>query len=505
MAFDVTGVTKLSQAEVERAVYPFAGPGRTEADVSKAVKALQDAYTAKGYEAAVVDIPDQPRELFAQGIVTLRVNEVPVGTVAVTGAKHHSERGVRAAVPAAMPGQPLDLKALQTQVAAANRYPDRQIQPTFKPGTAPGTIDVELQVDSKRPLHVSEEFTNDHSPNTRPLRSIFSARYSDLWHLGHTISATYIVAPQDRSQSEIFAGSYIAPLLGTPWTIAISGYSSNSNVAALGGSNVLGNGFQVGARAIYRLPSEKTYQTISFGADFKDFNQNIFANGVSAGATPIRYTPVYAEYSLSSAGEKSTLDVTVGATAGFRVIKRIVCDPTVPPGQPCEVDQFRQREVNSQENFVHGNVTVNYTRVIQGDLSAALRLTGQISDSHLVTNEQFSIGGFTSVRGYLQTEAVGDEGLAGGLELRLPSLAQYLPKFVDELRFYGFGDGGFVHVIDTLPGQRRYYHLAGVGGGVRVRLFKFLSGEAAAGVPLVDGPISLRGHPRVTFTAKGEF
>lgn len=504
-AFDVSGVTRLTAAEVDKAIYPFEGPNRTEEDVSKAVKALQDAYNAKGYEAAIVDIPEQATALFSQGIIALRVNEVPVGKVVVSGAKHHSEKGVLAAIPAAKPGEPLDLKALQTQVADANRYPDRQIQPTFKPGGAPGTLDVDLQVDSKLPVHFSEELNNDHSPQTHPLRSITSIRYADLWHLGHTIAGTYIVAPADRKQSEVFAGSYVAPIAGTPWTFLVSGYTSNSNVAALGGSTVLGNGWQVGARVIYRLPGDKLFQTLSFGVDYKNFNQNILIGSTSTGSTPIRYAPVVAEYALSRAGSKSTLDVNVNLTAGLRVVKNVQCI-VVTAGQPCQpVDQFQQRELNALENFVHSSVTVNYTRVLRGDLSAAVKLTGQVADSHLVTNEQYTIGGLSSVRGYLQTEAVGDEGFAGGLELRLPSLAPFLPKSVDEFRFYSFVDGGFAHIIDVSGGQQQNFHLLGVGGGARLRLFKALSGDVAVGVPLIDGPVSPKGQPRVTFTAKGEF
>jgi hemolysin activation/secretion protein len=504
-AIDISGVTKLSAPEIERIVYAFTGPDRSPADVEGARKAIQDAYAAKGLEAVVVEIPQQPRELFAQGIVSIRVSEAPVGEVRVLDAKHHSSRVARAHVPSLVEGQPVDLRALQADIAAANRFPDRTITPSFKPGKEPGTVDVELKVKDEFPLHASVELSNDHSPSTEPLRLTASLRYTNLWEAGHTIAATYIVAPQSRRESEVYSGSYTAPLIGTPWTLLAYGYKSNSNIAALGGSNVLGNGYQVGLRAIYKLPAQKTFQSISFGPDFKNFEQDIFVGGVAAGSAPIRYIPLVAEYTLAGADDKSSYDFTLGVTAGVRAIKRIRC-AVIDPALPCvPVDQFRDREVDSNENFVHFNVSANYARVFAGDFVAAFRYSAQLADSHLVTNEQYSIGGMTSVRGYLQSEAVGDDGVSTSVELRSPSFATMFGSFVDELRVYGFVDSGWAHVRRALPEQKSDFGLVSVGGGVRIGLFKYLTGEIAVGVPLRDGPTSKRGDPRASFVAKGAF
>ncbi|MBN9990805.1 hypothetical protein JND45_15835, partial [Listeria monocytogenes] len=82
-AIDVLGVTKLSNAEIEKLVYPHLGPERGNDDVIAAQKALQAAYSAKGYEAVEVEIPIQPNDTFAQGIVQLVVHETPLGKVSV--------------------------------------------------------------------------------------------------------------------------------------------------------------------------------------------------------------------------------------------------------------------------------------------------------------------------------------------------------------------------------------------------------------------------------------
>lgn len=507
-AIDVSGATLLPQDRIEEIIYPYLGPDRSSDDVEAARKALQDAYAKLGYESVQVDIPPQPNSSFSQGIVALKVTEVPVGTVAVTGAKYHSAGLIKRQMPSIQTGRPLDLKALQTELNEANKFPDREVSPSFVPGKTPGTIDVELKVKDKLPLHASIEVNNDHSPSTTATRAVASARFTDIFRLGHTLTATYIVAPENRKETQVISASYTAPLLGTPWTLVLYGYKSDSNIAALGGSNVLGNGYQVGLRAMYQLPITKTYHSLSFGFDYKNFKQNITVNGEPAGQAPIEYLPLAIGYNFSAPGEKDNVDIALASTLGVRVFKKLRCfsvDPNSAPGTCQPVDQFKNKDLDANENFTHFNIDANYSHSFKRDIVAAARLSAQIADSHLVTNEQFSAGGMTSVRGYLQSEGVGDTGIVGSIELRSPSLAPLLPGFVDELRLFAFGDAGAVKVLRTLPDQTDFFHLVGVGGGARVSLFNHFNGEFVLGVPLLDGPNSKAGDVRAMFSAKGQF
>ena len=516
-AIDVSGVTKLSAEEIERIVYPHLGPDRSNDDVVAAQKGLQEAYAAKGYEAVLVDVPVQPEETFAQGIVQIAVSETPVGRVRVVGADHHPLTAVRAQMPSVVEGQPIDFKALQRDVAQANRVPDRSVEPRFTPGQVPGTLDIDLKVEDSRPLHASIDLSNDNSPSTEPLRLAATVRHTDLWSKGHSATFTYSVAPQNRQQSEVFSASYSAPLLGTPWSFMLSGYTSNSNVAALGGTQVLGDGFQIGLRAIYRLPSE-TFQQISFGVDFKDFNERLSVASAPLDPKPVRYVPLVAEYTFAKSGERQNFNFTLGTTAGFRVVKKTKCEDlggvnigdtatcTLPDGGVgVPVDILQNRAQSAIENFVHFNLDASYSYNLPKDWIIALHFVGQFSDSPLVTNEQFGVGGMTSVRGYYLTEAIGDDGFVSSVEAQLPDLAHLLGRSAQELRFYAFGDFGYARIRAPAAEQAANFYLASLGGGVRYRLLKYLSGEFLIGVPVRDGPITRGGDPRYSFSLKGEF
>jgi hemolysin activation/secretion protein len=502
-AYDVTGVTALPVSEIERLVYAHSGPDRTNNDVEAARKALQDAYAARGYGAVVVEVPVQEREVFAQGIVQITVNEVPVGQVRVTDSRYHSLWVARKQLASLVEGKPLDITALQRDVTQANRFPDRTLNPIFKPGRAPGTIDVDIKMDDSRPFHASLNLNNDASPATTQLRAIATLRYSNLFQTGQSATFTYIVSPLKRTETEVYSGSYTFPLLYTPWSFAISGYYSNSNIAALGGTSVLGNGYQVGARATYHLASSGTQQQFSFGVDYKNFKQNIQVGGALASATPIRYLPFEAQYTLAGASEQVSYSLSLGATVGLRAIRPRVC---AEPTGPCVlVDAFRNREQFSNENFVRGTLSFDLSYAFKNDMVAAFRLNGQLADSHLITNEQFSAGGLRSVRGYYSSEAVGDNGIAPSLELRSPSLAGSFGKWLTEARFFAFGDASFMRVLSPLPQQTSSFALVGLGGGLRVRIFDRISGEVLGAVAMTGGPVTKRGSPRVSFDVKGEF
>src|SRR5690606_40821982 len=54
-------------------------------------------------------------------------------------------------------------------------------------------------------------------------------------------------------------------------------------------------------------------------------------------------------------------------------------------------------------------------------LQTKLSVAGQVSGRPLISNEQFSIGGWDSVRGYYESQELGDDGVSGQFNLESPS------------------------------------------------------------------------------------
>ncbi|HTA66448.1 MAG TPA: POTRA domain-containing protein, partial [Xanthomonadaceae bacterium] len=157
MAFQVLGSSKLTVADIERAVYPFEGPKRTEADVESARAALQALYDKRGFPTVSVTVPAQDART---GLITLQVDEQRIGRLRVVGAKYFSPDDIARSAPSLAEGGVPNFKDVQHDIVELNQLPDRRVTPQIKAGTAPGTVDVDLDVQDTLPLHGSLELNN---------------------------------------------------------------------------------------------------------------------------------------------------------------------------------------------------------------------------------------------------------------------------------------------------------------------------------------------------------
>lgn len=467
----VRGNTKLQPGDIENSVDPYLGPGRSMNDVHAARDALQKLYQSKGYQSVVVEIPPQQVK---NGVILLQVTENSIGHLRVEGAKYHSPQEIRDAVPSLTQGTVPNFNQVQKELTDLNKQPGRQVVPLLSPGSMPQTMDVTLKVDDTYPLHGSVEVDNDHSAYTPDLRTIASVRYDNLWQLGHTISATYIVAPQDRHATEVYALSYLAPL-NTDWSLLGSAYKSNSNANTLGGTTVLGKGNAVSLQATKQLPvlGGDYTQMVSFGISRKHFEQNIQLGGQTLQA-PLTYYPLSASYTGQRTGEKSTLGFTFTGNFGWR-------------GVGSGNQAFDNQRYNARDNFADLRLDLDYAHSFAGDFAVATRASAQASTQPLISSEQFAAGGMSSVRGYLSAEDTADNGAIASVELRTPSIHSWLGSFANDWRFHVFVDSARLMLIDPLPEQRGRFTLLSAGVGTSFTVFHYLNGDLEYAYPLRDG------------------
>lgn len=494
-AFDVAGNTLLPPAAVEAAVYPHMGPGRTAGDVEAARLALEQAYQGRGYQTVVVEVPEQG---VTDRVIRIAVTETAVGRLRVTGSRFFSPEDIKRQAPSLAEGQVPNLEKAEREIEAINRTADRQVAPVLKPGRIPGTVDVDLAVTDELPLHGSLEVNNDHAAFTEDLRLNATVRYSNFWQRGHTLFAGYTVAPERREDLEVFQGSYLAPLRGTPWTLQLSGYDSNSRLATLGGTSVLGLGYQLNARAIYDLPQiGGVAHRFTVGADYNNLTlatSLLDEDGVIVPieAIGVTYVPLIADYSMSLATEQATTGVSLTLAASLR-------------GAADNDDEFLTNRFLGRANYFKLNATLDHVQTLPRGFVGVVQAGAQVADQPLVSREQFAIGGLGSIRGYLQAAALGDAGAYGDFELRSPLVLQSLSRFVEDWRFYAFGDVGQVKLFEPLPEQDSSTTLASVGLGTRFVILGRLSGDLLVAVPLRGAFDTETGDPYGFFTLRTEF
>jgi hemolysin activation/secretion protein len=487
----VRGNTVLEARDIERAVYPYLGPDRTLADIEAAREALQTIYQERGYQSVYVDLPEQQ---VAEGIVFLQVSETKVGRVRVVGAQHYSPLAIRDEVPALKEGEVPNFNQAQAELTGLNKSASRQVVPLVKEGRLPGTMDVDLKVEDKSPWQASLGLNNDYSADTTRLRSTASVGYDNLWQLGHSVSLTFFTAPQETDNAKVWSGSYSMPL-SSRWSLQFSGYKSDSNVATIGGTNVLGKGHSFGVSATYAMdPVGAWSNSLSIGLDYKKFDEAT-RFGDNEDQIPIKYLPftlAYNGYRYAESSQSSLGLSIVGASGSFF-------------NQSSDWQEFDNKRYMASPSFALLRGDGTHTQSLFGDWQLGLRGSFQLASGALVSNEQFSAGGMTSVRGYLAAERTGDDGLLGSIEWRTPSLARWLGSNVNEWRFYAFADAATLRLRDPLPEQDASYSLASVGLGTRLQVLDWLAGTMDWGYPLKDGPNTRKHDPRLNFSVRASF
>ena len=516
--FAVQGATKLSQFDLEQAIYPYLGPNKTADDVEKARAALEKAYHDKGFQTVSVSVPAQNVQ---NKVVVLKVTELKVGRLRVKNSRYFDINDIKRDAPSLAEGAVPNFGDVTKDIVSLNQWPDRKVTPALRAGVTPGTVDVDLNVDDTLPLHGSLELNNRQSPNTTPLRLTASAQYNDLWQLGHSVSVSYQIAPMRPEDAEVFSGSYLARVPHIDWlSFLVYGVDSNSDVAAIGGLNVVGPGQIIGARGVITLPSaENFYQTLSLGPDYKRFGETVSQTG-SNFSSPVTYYPLVANYTNKYQTDKYSAQLTASVTGNLRPFSS---GPT----------DFDNRRYLASANFIHLNIDTSHTQELPQGFQLYGRLQGQLADGPLVSSEQIAMGGLDTVRGYLESETLGDDGVAGTFELRSPDIAPTLQKLwqppaaaktatdkndsdknsntvpaipvFNEWRFFVFADAGVAQVLEPLPEQQSKFDLWSAGAGTRFKFFNYLNGMVVVAVPMISQTYTPAYDPRVIFRIWGEF
>jgi hemolysin activation/secretion protein len=488
--YRVQGVRHLSREQVEDAVYPFLGPGRSRADLEMARAALEKAYRDSGLNTVAVQLPEQS---VRNGLIVLQVVEASVARLRVVGAKYSSPAKIKAMAPSLAEGKVVNFNQVPREIVALNQQPDRRVTPTLRAGAAPGTVDVDLNVTESSPLHANVELNNRRSAHTSSLRLNGSFTDNNFLQRGDSLGLSFQVAPQRMDDAKVFSAFYLTRLpTASGLSLMVQGTKQDSNVSTLGGAAVTGRGETAGVRAILRLPAGKDfYESLSLGVDYKHFDQTLRIAGTSIVA-PITYYPLTANYNGTLVGTGRETDFSLGATLHVRGLGS---DPAA----------FDTRRYRADGGFAYLRGEVSHLHELVRGFQIFGKGQGQLASGPLLDSEEFSGGGLATARGYLESEVVGDNALFGSLELRSPALGKSISSKLNEWRVYVFTDGGWVTIRDALPQQHARLYLASYGAGSRFRLDDHFNGSLEAGFPLIGQGESKPNDVRFTFRLWADF
>jgi hemolysin activation/secretion protein len=494
--FLVEGNTLMAPEAIQDTLESMVGPGKKASDVETARDALEKLYHSKGYPTVLVSIPEQRVQ---EGVIRLEVTECKIEKVATVGNRYVTSEKILESLPSMRPGEVLYTPEVQKEIGKANENADVKITPSLSQGSEPGTVDVDLKVEDTLPLHASLEVSNRNSPDTTPLRLNAVLHYDNFWQKDHSLSLQYQTSPENPNQVQVGAAAYSLP---APWnvnhTILLSGIWNNSNTAFGEGFTTVGQGHMFGLRYVMPLPGFTNYsQNLIIGLDYKDFQNNDLAlNNTTAAASSgefpaVTYFPISFIYNSYLIDPRGITQINTGVNMAFR---DLISNESA----------FAANRYDARGNYLYATGCVERTQDLIAGTKLHVKGDGQISDSPLISNEQYAGGGMMNVRGYHESEELGDSAVHCTVELLAPEMAASRGIANGKLKCtpYIFYDTAHLFVMDPLPGQQSSFDLEGTGVGVRGLYDKCFEYETCWATALSSTQYTKTGDSTVHFRVK---
>lgn len=489
----IEGNTILEQAKIDGLLESYKGSERQMKDVEQARAELEKLYHTGGYPTVLVNLPEQTIE---KGVVRLQVVEGHLLSITVTGNEHYSWSNIRGKMPSLTPGALLYEPTFVKELAAVNGNPDLNVAPVLKPGSVPGTIDLELKVKDRLPVHGRLEADNKGSITTPRERLTAEIQHTNVFGGDEILTVNTVQTPTDLGAVQNYGMSFVYPVIWPSHLLAVYASKSKSTsvlagaaISVGGGSDVAiaGNATVAGLRYMFPIlqGGDSTHQ-LSLGIDYKRLEKTtaIFPDGGTVTVlTPLQYTPLsvgYTGFFPDKWGLSKASFTTKGYVAGMipgGAREDFAGDPNDPFGKP-------PNRAGSTGTFAVLQGGLDRSQPLPGDFILNVHTDGQWATQPLIPAEQYFSGGMDTVRGYLTNEAIGDHAIRGRAELTTPEVLtvpvdriwqrRRSSDYTLKVRVAAFYDAAQLWVAEPGPGQISQFRLEGVGGGIRIKFPKDL-------------------------------
>ena len=464
--------TQFPEATLKALLKDYIGRELTLAELQEAAGRISEYYRAHDILARAY-VPQQKIE---NGVVEIIVLEGTLGGITVDPASVTRLNSALATgiVGARAPvGQILHPRDIQEGVAILNEIPGVAANATLVPGANPGETNADLKLADRPLVSGLVQTDNEGQRFAGAHRLIESASVNDPFGLGEQATLTAL----ETTGSTYSRFAFTLPVGTSGLTLGING-----------------------SGLLFHL-----------GVPFDMLNEGGYAyTGGLTAAYPIRRTPDLALTVLASFDHKRLVDWALDTDTSNHAIEvgnlRLVGlwpDQFLGGGlnnfgiggtlgtldRSAVAADLATDSVTARTNGTYGKLSANLSRVqaLFDRTELYMAFSGQFAFKNLESSEQFSLGGPDGVRAYPVTEATGDNGAVGTLELRR--------RIIEGLQLIGFYDVGGIELHEstwkgwqTVPGQPDLYLLQGAGVGASWAPVEGLLAKATYARAIGDNP-----------------
>jgi len=468
--YEVEGSTVFSQEDFNRVLKDFVGE-ISFAQLLQARSAVTKLYVDNGYITSGAFIPPQT---LAHGVVKIQIIEGSIEEIKVNGTGRLNPNYVRSRIELATK-TPLNVNRLLEALQLLQLNPlIRNISAELSAGTRPGLSLLQVTVRPARTFNATVGLDNGSPPTVGTFRRQISLTEANLLGQGDSFSASY----SNTDGSNQVEANYIFPVNARNGTIRLGFDWIQSNIIEPPFDRVDISGRSFDYDISFRQPIILT--------PTKEFAVGITANRREGNTTllgePFRLSPgandkgrirlfvirFFQEWtqrgSQSVFAARSQLSVGIGAF-----------DASIRDSFP-------------DSRFVSWRGQAQWLRLLGKNPDPTrspvllIRADTQLADRPLAPLEQFSLGGFESVRGYRQDLFLTDNGILGTVEVRIP--IYHLRDRPGVLQIIPFFDVGSVWNNDRSSPDPST--IASIGLGIQWQMGDRLRARFEYGLPLID-------------------
>ncbi|NEP19254.1 MAG: ShlB/FhaC/HecB family hemolysin secretion/activation protein [Leptolyngbya sp. SIO4C1] len=396
---------------------------QTVAQLLRFAEVVAACYAAEGYttSGAVIQIPTETRG--GTGPVDILVIEGELESVDITGRQRLNEGYVRSRLHLDE-GQPLNIDRLQENLQLLQIDPlVQQIRAELNAGAAPGSSRLLVDIEEARSFDLSLALDNSRPVSVGTAQQQVFARESNLLGIGDALSLGYT----HSEGSDALSVGYSLPINARDGRLSLRFDPTRNDIvdADFFDINRDGEGPDIESRSqlyeislrqpVMRRVDAQTFQELAIGLSGSLRNSQSFLLGdpfpLSPGASVTGKTRVVAlrffqDYTLRDA--RQVFSARSQFSLGLGILDATVNNSVEGVG------------AIPDSRFFAWQGQLQWAKVLAPDTLLLLRSDLQLADQVLLSAEQFSLGGASSVRGYRQDQLLTDNGLFASAEVRLP-------------------------------------------------------------------------------------
>ncbi|MGB9642652.1 MAG: ShlB/FhaC/HecB family hemolysin secretion/activation protein [Candidatus Ratteibacteria bacterium] len=453
--FKITGNTRISTYQLSKLVRSYEGREMTLVEIKSVADRITNEYREKGYFLARAYIPAQTIQ---NGVVEIAVIEGNVDKISVKGNKYYTNKFIRSQMQPVITEQVISRDNLEKSLLNLNENPKLNVNATLSPGSTIGTVDINLTVKDKAPYNLLLYYNNFGSKFTGKGRLGATLDIGNLTKHGDILTLGLVFPHPDWDAKFYRKIGYSIPVNGYGTRLGLNfadmEYEVGKDLAVLG----IEGKSRVFELSVTHPLIKRTDCKLTAGVSLAIKNYENYILGQLSAKDDISMLGIGVSHERIRSNTRDL--VAANAYFGLGGMFGGMGERPSKPSKPGADNTFLK-------------LTLDAARTMRlGNCSLILRGSGQWANQTLAVGEKFAIGGPDSVRGYPQSEYLGDKGYSLSAELRTPFWPGefVLNKYAQWAFFF---DTGRVDLENPLPGEKSSQNLSGYGAGIRATYKNF--------------------------------